>query len=237
MNYLLNYAHNGHYQSQRQQTISGLTTGGFDRVYSLGFNDLETEFREKHQKILQERRGAGYWIWKPYLILRTLKKLNDCDYLFYCDSAAYFIRDIEPFVRLLEHEQVDMLLCEHEDDERYRNGYWTKRDTFLGMGCDEEVYHSRCQILSGYVFLRKTDRTLQIIGEWLEWCFHYSLLNDEENQYGLPNLDGFIDHRHDQSILTNLAILHKVFTVKGIAQYRSPVDTIPQIVHNTHSRG
>ena len=38
------------------------------------------------------------------------------------------------------------------------------------------------------------------------------ILCDGPNVCGLPNLDGFRDHRHDQSILTILAIKHGIKT-------------------------
>ena len=34
--------------------------------------DISLEFRGKNREILEEKRGGGYWLWKPYIIWKTL---------------------------------------------------------------------------------------------------------------------------------------------------------------------
>ena len=34
------------------------------------------------------QRGAGYWIWKPYIIWKTLQDVEDGDIVCYIDSAC-----------------------------------------------------------------------------------------------------------------------------------------------------
>ncbi len=41
-----------------------------------------------------------------------------------------------------------------------------------------------------------------LVAEWLESCRDRRVLTDEPNTCGLPNLPGFVDHRHDQSVLS-----------------------------------
>ena len=38
--------------------------------------DINEDFNEKYKSILCNTRGGGYWLWKPYIIYETLKKLN-----------------------------------------------------------------------------------------------------------------------------------------------------------------
>ena len=33
-------------------------------------------------------RGGGYWIWKPFVILKTLKSMQEGDILLYADAGA-----------------------------------------------------------------------------------------------------------------------------------------------------
>jgi len=45
---------------------------------------LESPFYSQNKSILDEPRGAGFWSWKPYIILETLKKLKKDDWVIYC---------------------------------------------------------------------------------------------------------------------------------------------------------
>jgi hypothetical protein len=42
----------------------------------------------------------------------------------------------------------------------------------------------------------------------MRYCRDPRVVSDQPNRCGLPNLPGFIAHRHDQSILTNLVVKH-----------------------------
>jgi hypothetical protein len=92
--YLVNYAHKTHHHSQISNSQSGLSVGGFDEVFSYGLSDIDDQFKEKNKNILEQDRGAGYWMWKPYVIKKALEKINDNDILFYSDSGISFIKPI-----------------------------------------------------------------------------------------------------------------------------------------------
>ena len=49
----------------------------------------------------------------------------------------------------------------------------------------------------------------KFIEEWLTWCLIKSIIDDEKDPY-IQDKE-FIDHRHDQSILTNLQIKYNIF--------------------------
>ncbi len=85
--YLINYAHITHYNSQKGNSQSGLSNGGFDEVFSYNYSDIDDEFKEKNKHILEQPRGAGFWLWKPYIIKKTLEKIEENDLLFYSDSG------------------------------------------------------------------------------------------------------------------------------------------------------
>ena len=47
------------------------------------------EFWNNHSEfILANKRGYGYWLWKPYLIMKTLEQMNDNDILVYADCGC-----------------------------------------------------------------------------------------------------------------------------------------------------
>ena len=41
--------------------------------------DIDPEFYAKNKFILNQPRGAGYWLWKHYIIKDALSRVNDGD--------------------------------------------------------------------------------------------------------------------------------------------------------------
>jgi len=69
--------------------------GNFDRVIAYGPEDIDNDFKQKHADIFRISRGYGLWLWKPYLIYKTLMKECDAgDLLFYGDGGSFFIRSV-----------------------------------------------------------------------------------------------------------------------------------------------
>jgi len=129
MKFLLNYATAAFADAQKTCSETALSVGEFDVVRSFGPNDLDEQFRLEYDHILRFRRGAGYWLWKPYLIYTTLRSLHDGDDLFYCDSGAHFIASAEPLVALCRSSQQDVITFELP----YLESQYTKRDAFVLM--------------------------------------------------------------------------------------------------------
>jgi hypothetical protein len=48
-------------------------------------DDIDHCFKQKNKHILQQRQH-GYWIWKPYIILKKLLEIDENDILCYNDS-------------------------------------------------------------------------------------------------------------------------------------------------------
>ncbi len=76
---------------------------------------------------------------------------------------------------------------------------------------------------SGNIFrMEANQKALMFLREWLEYCSDLRVITDDPNTCGLPNLDGFRSHRHDQSILTNLTLKHE------IPCYGDPLECLPR---------
>jgi len=233
--YLVNYAHKTHHHSQKSNSQSGLSVGGFDEVFSYGYSDIDESFKEKNKHILEQDRGAGYWLWKPYVIKKALENINSDDILFYSDSGISFIKPIDELVTLMDSTDEKLLLFELEDF--HPNKRWTKRDTFVYMGLDEEPYLSQPQLLASYMLMRKNDFVISFINEWLKYAEDYRIITDSPNECDLGNYPDFYDHRHDQSILSLLGRKYNIKNVPDISQYGSGRWKTSQIIEHHRSRG
>ena len=56
----------------------------FDNIF-IESPETISDFIDKYHNIFKHQRGFGYWLWKPYIILRKLEELNDNDILVYID--------------------------------------------------------------------------------------------------------------------------------------------------------
>src|SRR5262249_22978056 len=93
---------------------------------------------------------------------------------------------------------------------------WTKRDCFVFMDCDESRHHRGQMVDASFMLLVKTERSIAFIREWFLYCSQRHLLTDQPNICGSPNLPDFVEHRHDQSILSLMA------NRDGIELFRHP---------------
>jgi hypothetical protein len=232
--YLVNYSDKTHYNSQKNNSESGRNIVGFDNVFSYNKSNLPQDFCEKNSKILNQDRGAGYWLWKPYVIKMALEQINNDDILFYSDSGITFIKPLDDIIEIMEFTDNKLLLFELEDF--HPNKRWTKRDTFHYMGLDEEPYLSSPQILASYILMKKNDFVVSFIDEWLSYSEDYRLITDSPNECGLNNYPEFYDHRHDQSILSLLGRKYNIKNIPDISQYGNGRWVTSQILEHHRDR-
>ena len=106
---LINYATPDFEVHRRLLTASAMRFGGFDQVLEYGPDDLDQAFRRRNAGILRQRRGAGYWLWKPYLVDRTLRAMPDGEILCYADSAYVFLGSIAPVADAMRASAADVM--------------------------------------------------------------------------------------------------------------------------------
>jgi len=157
-----------------------------------------TAFYSENKAILDLERGAGYWLWKPFIIAETLKELEEGDCLIYSDSGIEVVADLTPLVRIASER--DRVLFSGTG----RCCQWTKRDCFYFLNADEPIFYEAQVVDASFMVLMKNSSVNNFIAEWLKSCRDPRILTDQPNTSGLPNLPGFIDHRHDQSVLSIL---------------------------------
>ena len=198
---LVNYADRKFLRSQVRNAWTGLTAGGCDLCWSYGRGDLDRAFVRENAEILDAVRGAGYWLWKPYVILDALDKAEDGDAIVYSDSGSFFIGKIARIVQICRDETPGVLgfaLGKHPEM------HWTKRDAFILMDCDQPKIHESPQIEASLIVLLRNDFARSFITEWLRYARDPRILTDLPNHCGRDNLPGFTDHCHDQSIFSLL---------------------------------
>ncbi|MEL1252663.1 hypothetical protein AAEO57_02645 [Flavobacterium sp. DGU38] len=232
---LINYANDLFKKSQKINSRTGKKTGSFTKIISYNPNNIDAEFRNINKKILEQKRGDGYWLWKPYFIKKTLEDLKFNDFLFYCDSGSYFVNSIEDLISLCHEKNQDIIPFELSHTE----SHWTKRDAFILMNCDSPEYFDTKQRLASFILIKKTERSLKFMEEWLNFAEDERILTDIENKCGFENYQDFREHRHDQSIFSLLTKKYGFTAFKDPSQNGNSVEVVypdsnykEMIVHN-----
>ena len=199
----ISYADKGYENSKKSLKESALKVGGITTVKQYTFNDIDQKFKDENKEILSMKRGAGYWLWKPYLILKTLNEMNNNDILIYCDTAMNFVSSIKTYI---EKMSGSFMLFQHGTNYIEKN--FTKGDIFQHFNVlDNKDITDTIQLDASHSIWKKDDNSIKFVTEWLELCKNKQLLTDVPSI--TPNLDGFSENRHDQSILSVLAKVKK----------------------------
>lgn len=177
----------------------------FDVILAYDERKLGSFMKSHKQYIRDYPRGFGYWLWKPYLILETLKnKLQEGDILVYLDSGCEI--NISARKRWEEYKEMlkvnSILLYDHLHS--FEDGF-TKYSVLEHFNVldDAELLGSR-QLMATIQMIRKNKFSLDLIEKWYNICEEHktTLLCDLPSDH--EELPTFKQHCHDQSIFSVL---------------------------------
>ncbi len=192
---------------------------GVDVCWPQSPDTITQEFRDMNAEIFKHDRGYGYWVWKPYFIYKSMLNCRDGDILIYSDAGVEFVNPVSHIIDKMD-----------EDIFFFTNGFphveWCKGDVLNEMlgwvnswNFEATVRYGNAAVKGGIVeintfkqvqasviFFRVNETTRNFVKEWLLYCQMPGFIDDSPSK--LPNYPTFAESRHDQSILTCLAIKH-----------------------------
>lgn len=140
-------------------------------------------------------RGAGcFWLFKPYLIDREIRKMKDGDFLVYADAGVEIVNNIN----YITERTADVFLF----GNMYPHFDWCKFLVLDAMLPDWKQFASPNQVQASVILIRVNLRSKQIISDWLKWCKRPGMIDDTG--------EAVKEHRHDQAILTNIAMMEGI---------------------------
>ena len=148
-------------------------------------------------------RGFGLFSWKSYILNLAMQgEFGEFDGVFYADAGCELLwnkKSLENFVNLMEKTKVAGILAFSTLSPEYQ---YTKKEVLGMLRNSADIYSP--QIEATVIFANPNDHKAgDLIGSW------WSLSSQDGFRYLVDpdpalELDGFIDHRHDQSILSIL---------------------------------
>lgn len=204
----ITYATDSHLQYALNLRNSALTHGGFDKAHIYTPADLDTGFLERCQSILQEPIGAGYWLWKPYVIMKALYELcSPGDILVYTDSKYLFTEPIMPLIETAGLEANGIVISANKPNEpSFPEGALSKGDAFYLIGEKGNIMDN--QAWAGFIALKHCQQSFAFIGAWQAYAEDPRVITDSPSI--VPNFPMFKENRRDQTALSLIAKRWKI---------------------------
>lgn len=212
-----------------------------DKSSNMLFDDfvIETEsienengFKKMMMQIpIQWGSGRGYYwyMWKPYIIYKNLKKLNDGDILFYCDSGMKIHNNnttrarFNNMFKLVSNKNecptgIATFITTGPSKDRFEYMYNTVYVfEFFNVLNNQDITHTQ-QCQAGVSMFYKCKESMDIVEKWYNLIITNPELfvgdvrvfpNTKRNQ-----MNGFRDHRQDQSIWSIITKMNNVTILK-----------------------
>jgi len=184
---------------------------GFKSFTALNLTDIDEEFRAQNFDTLEKSRGAGYWLWKPYLIIKQLELLQEGEALLYIDSGLLPRLVSSGYSALLDKPSIHLWAIENLD---YRD--WTynqvlkKLDAYIGP-----IFEP--MFIGGAILVINNPKIREVLRVWLNYCKEDELLRPDS--FPLDSENSTKVHRHDQSLL-NIVVRQypEFFSLHSVSQ-------------------
>jgi hypothetical protein len=216
--YLISFGDDVYYKYQKLRLKKEADESNwFDKTIMISPEDLSLFFDQHKEFIQKNSKGHGFWIWKPYLILNQLNKINNGDFLFYMDSGSSVLphkkNKFNEYLELLSNSEKPIITF--ADGPSLGSPPWYKEKLFQKMKVlkrfnleNNQEFLDSGQVEGGVFICRKCDFVMKFVQEWMNLVLedNYSLVTDDDEFAQFPE---FVEHRHDQSILSALCKMHK----------------------------
>lgn len=197
---------------------------------------LPQYFIDDNKEVFSNSFGAGFYIWKPFVIWQSILKMKDGEILLYCDSGVELVDSVIPVINSMT-----------DDIFLFGNGWpmrdWTKMDILKRIAPNVDWYSEESakyhQVQASCMLFRVSKRSRDFIKTWLLYCQMPGFCDNSESIF--PNVPTFRENRWDQSVLGALQLsmglpLHFYACLTGRhLQWLHPDDKYPLFL-NHHRR-
>lgn len=185
----------------------------FDGTKHYSVNDIQNLIHD-NLHLWSHKKGDGFWIWKPYILLDYSSQVDEGDIIVYCDARYGINGDIYNPIKnhFIENDNEDIFVIKTHHFVSSSIQYelmWSKGDAFHLIGVDINDQRDPYQIWSGFICLKKSKNSIHIIDQWLEYCQDERIITDNVNIFQNNHIS-FIENRYDQTVLSLVLKKNKI---------------------------
>lgn len=201
--YLISYADGPQvFFQNRNMLAASAINRGFDFIYNYRREHLDPHFVQQNP-ILNEKCGAGFWLWKSYLILKTLHEVPEGSIVMYADSGALIRKSLTNYIQQGLTPGKDILLFAYDPKLYFYAGACASGDTFVAINCLNDSCRNSHHVWAGIIVVRNSAQSRAFIEQWLHLAEQSELLTGANTK--TPNYPEFRHHQHDEGLLSALA--------------------------------
>jgi hypothetical protein len=162
---------------------------------SIYLNEKDYEF------ITRNKRGFGYWLWKPIIVSRMLSEMAEGDLFVYADAGCEL--STIGFSRF----------CDYLSAANQKGGLffslpfveknWTKKQVVTALMLTDDELETN-QLQATFFILKNCNESRELVRKWLELCRRDNYAMVDDSGLTLGQRSSFREHRHDQSLLSIL---------------------------------
>lgn len=225
-NIFISYGDNRYYESVRRVSRQARKMRIFDKVIAYTEKDLPKFITTS--PLFQYKRGGGYWLWKPWIILETMKNSKSNDVIFYVDAGCSLngnSKEWADFIQLMENHSG--IFFQYRDADTYpawvhvclnaknyssKIKHWTKPlcRRFLQSYFSDDSHENYRSIWAGACIIKNDKFGVSLVQEWFDMMYeHPEIVRDMEEDELMESVDYLNAHRHDQAVLTSLVFYRK----------------------------
>ena len=196
-------SHNNYIDAGQRLVKQAKALNIFTEIILYTADDLkkDVDFWNKHNIFINNnRRGYGYWLWKSYIIKKTMENMNDGDILLYLDCGCEIDykkkEDLIKHINLVKTNKIIYTTTSGKEKD------WNKMDLIVKLDMKKDIYLDTKQHQAGVLLFLVCDKTRQFVNEWYKIGCDYHNIDDSPSM--ISNVPSFREHRHDQSIFSLL---------------------------------
>lgn len=189
------YGNQNFYNSLKRIKKEAEESKVFTKIYCFTDKDLPVDVTQ--HILYQYNRGGGYWLWKPWVVLKVLQDANDDDIVVFSDAGNTIFKNTRKWDKLFAK-------LNGKDGIFFYNGskliQYTRRNIFEYFN---NISPCQYQIVGNFFIVKKS--ALPLIKEWYKTMLeHPELVLDVTDDERIFENKMFIENRHDQAVLSGI---------------------------------
>ena len=220
--HFITYSNNYFAQAKARLLKQAENFGGFKTITGYGPKDLPRTFIQYYMPIITQKRGGGYWIWRPIMLKNKLASMQDGEFLIYLDAGCFLNKRgkqrFNEYIDLLDKSEYGIMSIQMTGNKGAHpllpERQWTTSQIFKYFGVSLNSKHANSgQYLSGVLVMKKNEHLLKIIDLVIKALEYDPLMFTDH--YNSGQHPGFIENRHEQSIFSLIRKLHGSVVIDG----------------------
>ena len=204
--HFITYGNDKFTESKKRICDEAVSTDWFETITAYGPSDLNHRFKKKCKNVLKQKRGGGYWIWKPAVVKTKLDEINDNEFLVYLDAGCKInitensTKRFYEYIDLLNKDVNNTGIISFENGYKERN--WCIQEIFdyFKVNIKSKIATSQ-QIVGNTLIIKKNEQSIKQVNEWYNMAITKPLLFTDH--YNKTNQQSYLkDNRHDQAIFS-----------------------------------